>query len=65
MFNAELMLRIKKKYRYNYAFAEKVGAYESKISRVIHGRQELPPIEKRKWAAALGAKPSEIFPFES
>ena len=60
--NVRLKIRILEAFKSQWLFASRVGAHESDVSRVIHGRRKLSPGSKRLWADALGCKsPSEIF----
>ena len=42
-------------------FALKIHENESLISRVIHGRRDLPDEKKKAWAKALECDAQEIF----
>ena len=60
-----LKFKILEKYRTQADFAQKLGNHESKISRVIQGRQILSDLEKRTWANALNCSPKDIFPSDN
>lgn len=60
--NYNLKLRILERFGNQYTFGQLVKMHDSKVSKVIHGRQILPKQEKKKWAEALDCKIEEIFP---
>lgn len=59
--NLELKSRIIANYGTQYAFAEKVGADESLVSRVIRGRKTLNFKAQRQWAKLLKSSPKKLF----
>jgi hypothetical protein len=59
--NFDLKMRILKKFRTQWEFAQSVVMHESDISRVISGRRKLSQDAKKKWSEVLGCRIKEIF----
>lgn len=62
--NRELKGQIIKVTGSQWRFAEMVNKPEPVISQIIHGRRQLPPEEKARWAELLGADVEKLFPQE-
>jgi len=59
--NKVLKGEIVKKYGAQYPFAHDLNIRESEVSKVIRGKKQLDPDEKKVWADALNVEVSEIF----
>jgi len=59
--NVPLKVKIIEKYGRQVDFARVVGVRDAKVSRVIHGRDSLPPEDQTMWARKLGANREELF----
>ena len=55
---------IGEKFRFQCDFAEAIDVRESKVSRVLCGREILSPEDQGVWAKALGTKREDLFPPE-
>ncbi len=53
---------IGEKFRFQCDFAEAIAVRESKVSRVLCGREILSPKDQGVWAKALGTKREKLFP---
>ncbi len=53
---------IGEKFRFQCDFAEAIDVRESKVSRVLCGREILSPEDQGVWAKALGTKRETLFP---
>ncbi len=59
--NRKLKGKIVELYGSQSNFAQKIGADETYISRVVNGRRELDKKEQRRWARALKVNMEEFF----
>jgi len=59
--NLRLKLAILQRFGSQAEFAGALGADDSKVSRVVRGRRDLPSEEKERWAKALCCKADSIF----
>ena len=60
MLNIKLKTKIFEKFRFQVDFSEVVGMDESLVSRVLHGRRELPRDKRKEWAHVLGIPMREL-----
>ena len=59
--NRPLRAKILECFDRQYHFAVAIGTREDRVSRVIHGREFLPPEEQARWAGILGSTREELF----
>ncbi len=59
--NIRLKTAIISKYRFQRDCALKAGMSEDRLSRIIHGKTEPSPDEKKQIAEALETTPEQIF----
>jgi len=59
--NKKLKLQIIRKYGSQAEFATQTGKNESRISRVIRGREKLSHDTQAKWASDLNCRVKDIF----
>ncbi len=59
--NLALKFKILERYQCQADFAMAVSAHESEVSRVVHGRRQLPDALKHKWAKALNCPQEHLF----
>ena len=59
--NLALKFKILERYGCQADFAMAVSAHESEVSRVVHGRRQLPDELKLKWAKALNSPQEHLF----
>jgi plasmid maintenance system antidote protein VapI len=62
--NLNLKFKIIERYGCQADFAVAVSAHESEVSRVVHGRRQLPDELKLKWAKALNCPQEHLFNYE-
>jgi len=53
-------MMIKKKFRTQYEFAQRLKMNESMLSLILNGRRKLDDQQRRKWARLLGCKVTEV-----
>jgi plasmid maintenance system antidote protein VapI len=58
--NRLLRLRIIEMFDNQAMFAAEIGAHESYVSAVLHGRRKLPPEAQDHWAKMLGTTPEAL-----
>jgi len=59
--NLKLKSKIVERFFNQANFAQIIKTDETVVSRVIHGRREIPVEVQKVWAEALNCKPGEIF----
>ena len=62
--NLVLKIKILQSYGTQSDFAQQIGEGDPFVSRIVRERRKLDPINQKKWAAALGCEPSELFQAE-
>ena len=59
--NRKLKAKIVERFESQANFSQAIKTDESIISRVIRGRRELTPANKKLWCQALKCEPEDIF----
>ena len=59
--NTVLQAVIKKEFETQGLFARAIDDSDCKVSRVIHGWENIPKAEQKRWAKALGSKRKFLF----
>ena len=64
-FNMALRLKIVERFKTNSIFSVRAAVSMSKLSRVLNGREEAKPEDKKAWAKLLGCSVEDIFPHKN